>query len=45
MTNKMIIGGLAMTEPDRRKIAVEWALRGFSCDLMNLDDQVRYYGP
>jgi mannose-6-phosphate isomerase-like protein (cupin superfamily) len=26
-------GGLKMAEPDRTKVAADWASRGFSCDL------------
>jgi quercetin dioxygenase-like cupin family protein len=33
MTVEMTNGGLQMAEPDRNKIAADWASRGFSCDL------------
>jgi quercetin dioxygenase-like cupin family protein len=33
MTVEITRGGLTMAEPDRNKIAADWASRGFSCDL------------
>jgi mannose-6-phosphate isomerase-like protein (cupin superfamily) len=33
MTGETTGGGLTMAEPDRTKIAADWASRGFSCDL------------
>jgi quercetin dioxygenase-like cupin family protein len=33
MTDELINGELTMAEPDRRKIAADWAARGFSCEL------------
>jgi quercetin dioxygenase-like cupin family protein len=34
MTGKATSGGLKIAEPDRKKIAADWASRSFSCDLL-----------